>query len=661
MIKQKQFYNIKNIYFIIFALHFFHWTTLQTATNDEALINVYNMSNSTIYVATYCTTPITGSSARTSPVYTIPSDDMIRVPRAALTLTCTRNLRFSFHENDLQEKLDKKSTVGSVGIGTTSGGRLSNSFYIVPLKGVLHGYSALALKGKDVLLKITAMLKATLTTVLKSTMDKSFLLKDNPHADQPAQVRIGNTLPEEETAFVQKRKAIVKTALEKLLGRTLNGTYIPTIACVSSGGGARALVGSLGFHVGAEQIGLLDTVTYDVGLSGGAWFVSLWHQSGLTPSAFKKALQPVLAKGLDPTRKQDFTFDDAKRIMQAITVRKAVGQPTTFVTVWGSMLANRYLQPYEPRSQALFFSSLYDRPDVLQRPMPIVAAINGYAPDMGTSGHTIDWFEVSPVEASGLGSWLGNASIATWALGRRFSDNASQDTLPEYDMGQLMGISGSAFAATIGRAFAEMPIISVPAHFVLKATVGEDFAATKRISVGKIPNFTQHVANSSIRNEKNLRLVDAGMAFNIPTPVVLHEKRKADIIIIFDMSAGLEKTQAKDTLGLTEKYAQHHGLQFPKITYDTTIKQALSVFSDPQNSSVPTVLYMPRIIDSTNITYPAFIPKGYNPETSTLQFQYTAQEFNNLSGVTEANMVGSKQHIIDALMRNIEMHNGFAE
>ncbi len=658
---RKQFYNINSYQFLIFLLHFFCYTTLQSATKDDGLINVYNMSNSTVYVATYCSTPITGSSSRTSEIYTLPSDGMVRVPRAARTLTCTRNLRFSYHETDLLEKLDKKSTVGSVGIGTTTGGRLSNSFYIIPLKGVLHGYSALALKGKDILLKITAMLKATLAAMLKSSVEKSLLLKDNPHVDELAQVRISESLPEEEATFVQQRKIMVKSALEKFLGRKLNGSYIPTIACINSGGGARALIGALGFHVGLEQMGLLDAVMYDVGLSGGSWFVSLWHQSNSNVAAFKRSLQPIVAKGIDPTRAHTITFDDTKQITRAVAVRKASQQPTSFVTLYGAMLANHYLSPYKPRTQAVLFSSLYGRADMLKRPFPIITCVDGHAADIGTTSHIMGWFEISPVEASGVGPWLGNASIATWAFGRHFENNESIDMSPEYDMGQLMGICGSAFAGTLGRAFTQIPIISVPLHYVLKATIGEDFGATKRISVGKVPNFTQHIADSTIRHKKDLRLVDAAMAFNIPVPIVLHEKRKADIIFIFDMSGDIEITNASDTLGLTEKYAQHHGLAFPKISYDTVAKQALSVFSDPENRTVPTVLYMPRIIDRKNITYPGFIPQKFSTILPTLQFQYDAQAFNNLSGVTEANMVGSKQQIIDAITRNIEMHNGFAE
>lgn len=661
MTKSARFCNIKMLYFLIFSLNFFSYASLQSATNDSELMNVYNMSNSTIYVATYCNTPITGSSSRTSQVYAIPSDSMVRVLRAAGQLTCTRNIRFSFHDGDLKEKLDKKSTVGSVGIGSTSGGKLSNSFYIIPLKGVLHGYSALALKGKDVLLKITAMLKATLTSMLKSSIEKSLLLKDNPHADESAQVRIGSTLPEKEVTFVAQRKIVVQQALEKLLGRKLNGSYIPTIACINSGGGARALIGALGFHVGLEQIGLLDAIMYDVGLSGGSWFVSLWHQSNSSPAAFKRTLQPIVAKGIDPTRAHNFTFDDLKQITQAVAVRKASEQPTSFVTLYGAMLANHYLLPYKPRSQATLFSSLYERPDLLKRPFPIIAAVDGHAADIGKTSHIMGWFEISPVEASGVGPWLGDASIATWSFGRRFENNASIDMSPEYDMGQLMGICGSAFAGTLGRAFTQIPLISVPLHYVLKATVGEDFGATKRISVGKVPNFTQHIADSTIRNKKDLRLVDAAMAFNIPVPVVLHEKRKADIIIIFDMSGDIEITHASDTLGLTEKYAQHHGLLFPKISYDTVSKQALSVFNDENNLDVPTVLYMPRIVDRDHITYPSFIPKEFSTILPTLQFQYDAQLFNNLAGVTEANMVGSKQQIIDAITRNIELHKGFAE
>ena len=80
---------------------------------------------------------------------------------------------------------------------------------------------------------------------------------NNPYQNTVATVRIGNQLHPEELAYRAYREPKVKAALESLLGRSLDGKKIPVIAFIGSGGGYRAMLGSTGFMVGAEKIGLV--------------------------------------------------------------------------------------------------------------------------------------------------------------------------------------------------------------------------------------------------------------------------------------------------------------------------------------------------------------------------------------------------------------------
>lgn len=647
--------------FIIIAHANFFYARLAAGQNQNnettsSALTLFNLSNVPLYAATYCKNLITSSSKRTSTIIMIPANKSETLERPSISTTCARYIVFSYSPNDLPSSLSKKAlaTLGSVGIGTTTGGIVASSYYLTSKNGKLKGYSSTAFKTIETLTKTKAFLQTFYNTELQMALTKSLHYKNNPRDLEVAYVRISDQIPAQEAEFIAKRKQINRVALEKLLGKKLNGSYIPTIAFVSSGGGARALISSLGMHVGAEKTNLLDCITYDAGLSGGSWFISLWQQSQRTPSKFKELMQPIMALGLKPDK---VSLSGMQNILNGLMFRKASQQPATLVTLYGAVLAHRYLSPYAPYSQDILFSELYDRIADAHMPFPILAAINGRFADLGIHLETAEWFEFTPIEAGGIGDWLGNAHIPMWALGRTFKNNQSIDNKAEYDLGQLMGICGSAFAFSVGRAFAEsIGKINMQFAYLISQSIGEELVGKARVSVGKVPNFTQDVQGSIAKDFDNLRLVDAGMSFNIPVPSLVHPKRKADIMIIMDAS----DTNIGEALKSAEKYAQRHKLAFPRITYNTMATQALNIF-ESNNQNEPFIIHLSRIVDKKNVPYPSFIPKDYSTQISTLQFQYTADEFNRLSGVTEANLVQSLDAIKQAIIKKIELHNGFAE
>lgn len=629
-------------------------TQLDNESSESSDLTLFNQSNAPIYAATYCKNILTSSSKRTSEINMIPAGDSGKLTRPTSSLKCARYIVFSHSPEDLTDSLSKSAltTLGSVGIGTTTGGIVASNYYLTSENGKLNGYNSATFKVMNNLIRTKAFLRTFYDTELQMALTKSLHYQNNPRDLETAYVRISDEIPAQEAEFIAKRKQINKAALEKLLGKKLNGSYIPTIAFVSSGGGARALISSLGMHVGAEKTGLLDCITYDVGLSGGSWLVSLWQQSQVAPSKFKEIMQPIMALGLTPEK---LSLSGTQNILNGLMLRKAAQQPTTLVTFYGAILAHRYLSPYEPHSQDILFSQLYERIADAHMPFPILTAINGRFTDVGINLETAEWFEFTPVEAGGIGSWLGNAHIPMWALGRTFKNNQSIDTKPEYDLGQLMGICGSAFAFSVGRAFAEsIGKINMQFAYFISQTIGEELVGTARASVGKIPNFTQDVPGSIVKDFDDLRLVDAGMSFNIPVPSIAHSKRKADIMIVMDASG----KSIGGPLQRAATYAQLHKLPFPQITYDTMTTKALNIF-EGNNIHEPTIIHLSRLVDRTHINYPSIIPTDYTTNISTLQFQYTLDEFNMLSGVTEANLMQSLDAIKEAINKKIVQHNGF--
>jgi len=77
---------------------------------------------------------------------------------------------------------------------------------------------------------------------------------------------------------------------------------------------------------------------------------------------------------------------------------------------------------------------------------------------------------------------------------------------------------------------------------------------------GKVPN---PVPPSLLRSE-GLGVMDAGLAFNLPLPPLLHPARHLDVILAFDASAPPEAL-ACDSIRRGRDYARKHNLPFPPI------------------------------------------------------------------------------------------------
>ncbi len=643
--------------------------TFQMQAKD--IIKVHNKSDVRILATIYCksTNPLAKELERKGDIISIDPGQAAQVIRPGKSLKCKRHLVIAFDASQMPDKLPKKdyAKLASIGVGITSGERAFDDFYVTQKEGHLKVESPLTWVPKKITEKlITDPWDEAVLAFKQSQVKNHPLITQNPYSNQVAHVRIGTNVPPQEAAYLQKRRAHVKTALESLLGRKLNGTFIPNISAINSGGGARALISSIGFHVGAQKTGLLDTITYDVGVSGGSWFTALWLLSGMDPASFKTYMEPIAALGLNPKR---YSKDDMLRINRAVLVRSAVEQPVTLVTVWGAMLGNRYLAPYGDLRENVFFSSLANAQHLTSGnfPFPVLTAVNGYDYDIHRTRTQMDWFLFTPFEAGGAGAWLGNRHIPMWSVGRRFDLNGdSTDFTPEYDTGQVMGICGSAFAVSYARAYEETvkswPVIGKPIHYLISKLISsqqEAYAQKKRASAGKIPNFAKGAHTPSIVNKENLKLVDAGLAFNLPTPAVLHPPRKADIIIMFDASGSLEKGASE--LKFSADYAAFHKLPFPKVDPKLASKQSISIFNDANNKETPSVIYLPRITDTENVEYQYYVPEKYSTDLPTTKFQYDSREYDNLSAVTEANVTHHIEAIKQEITRVIEAHGGFAD
>lgn len=93
--------------------------------------------------------------------------------------------------------------------------------------------------------------------------------KRNPEISQPASVRVGSSLGFQERYFREARQKATAAAFERFLGLStgsVNPRDVPTIGFGGSGGGHRAMLGSLGALMAMEDEGLLDATMYLAGV-----------------------------------------------------------------------------------------------------------------------------------------------------------------------------------------------------------------------------------------------------------------------------------------------------------------------------------------------------------------------------------------------------------
>ncbi|XP_076435654.1 uncharacterized protein LOC143275440 [Babylonia areolata] len=171
---------------------------------------------------------------------------------------------------------------------------------------------------------------------------------------------------------------------------------------------------------------------------------------------------------------------------------------------------------------------------------------------------------------------------------------------------------------------------------------------------------------------KHIYMVDAGLTFNSPYPLILRPQRGVDVILSFDFSArDSDSTPPFKELLLAEKWAKLNRLPFPPIDPSVVDREGLKevyVFRDPHDPHCPIVLHFPLV----NIHFRNFKAPGVPRETkedkdfanfdifddptapfSTFNFTYTARNFQRLSQLTEFNTLHSLGTIRKELARAV--------
>lgn len=485
-----------------------------------------------------------------------------------------------------------------------------------------------------------------------AALRKVVRLKNKVKVSGEVSVRPANGLCLEEQRYLRNRTKIVQEVLKKEFGieKPLR------IAFCCSGGGNRAMVGTLGLFMAAAKYNVLQATTYIVGLSGSTWTIAPWvyfYSKGLLNNAsyqdslmdLKKSFIKTLDDKtmLDPLNNNVFTVpmlqgNAQKDFANQIVVRFSFEQPISLVDAWGALVGNYVLDIAKSSRMDLVWSDIKSLILRGNLPFPLCSACFDARHDVSKSskqevGSEYEWFEIGPLEA---GSKVLGGYIPVKYFGSPFNQGKiiSELACPEYPMSFYLGVYGSAFSLSINdlveKGLKDPKIdvmgqeVTVPIAEWVKKMIEENTdigTSSKRYEKmhAQFANFSKGMADSYLKYKDFFQLFDGGIAFNIPLPLVLdHKDRAVDIVIMYDSNpADLQ------SLKLADKYFKRKSISVPtmgKLSKADLLKgkYPMTVFNDPRDKSYnkkqPTLVYFPTNVDVSK------------PPFTTANFKYTKQD-----------------------------------
>lgn len=622
-------------------------------------LTISNETDQQVYVAVYYV-PIFGKVNRASEVLALPVGANLKLDRPAQRMGSDRQLLIlpTLNFPSTFTTTTFKEAGPSINVGILQAKR----FYIGMENGKLRGYnegewqqrgktglgSIIAAKGTTLLGAVQAQISNAYHAIVPEGVTQQAKdtvlagVKDywvSPYESIMADVRVGNQVSPQEYAVVARRTPLVRSAMEAKFGTV---TRVPKIALVTSGGGYRAMIFTLGFLVGAQKTGLLDMIMWMSALSGSTWALGSWLENNakvgpMNPEQFTaQYFNTIKDKGLE----SDFTQADFDQISNLILTDIMYGKPLTIINFYGALLGNRVFANFGNKKQTLKLSDQEAVVNSGKFPIPIYTAVSG---EEGQPEYY--WYAFTPWEVS-MEPWTRGGigiSIPTWAYGRKFRNGQSTGYMPEQSLGFQLATYGSAIAADIERIYDRIKgnitnqTVRKFIEDVVVARVGG-----KRLTWAAVPNFGRGMAQSPLRANDGLQLVDAGLDFNLPYPPVsgMRAERTPDIIIFVEASGTTE------ALKKAAAYAQRKGLKFPPIDYRIASTKAISVHVHPTDTSVPVVIFadyrdanMEMLLSQPELQQYRNILAGFDVGRcgvcATFNFKYTQEELLKLSTLSQ--------------------------
>ncbi len=591
-------------------------------------IEVHNKSSFDLYGAVYYFKKVLN---RVGQVKLIKSRQKEKFERPPFQLLPHRRLVLSLNQGDLKPVLTTSEyhilPHVPIGVGST--------FYIALDKGKFKGYNTIEWKAIEPIKRKFAPLSQKIDELTLGQVRRLYTKGDLSKV--PVTVRRSTDLPREELAYQQERKKKVKRALEQLLQTQLTDNEVPRISFCGSGGGYRAMIGLLGSMQAAQYTGLLDTATYISGVSGSTWMIGPWLQSGWSLDELQRRLQQKITK--------DFYLivPSIPSIINNLIMRLAFKQPITPVNIYGRMLAHNLLSDLPGGPLNAFMSQQAERVKTGDWIFPIYTAVTTKLP--------YQWIEFTPFEAGG--DYFGGY-IPISAFGAPFLNGKMRFYTPPYHLSYILGISGSAFAARLSHIVNEfqekIPFAPLKKALIFgaeKIEVGELAPFRFRPAAAHVYNWTYGMLGLPRSQQEFLRIIDAGISYNLGLEALM--RRKSDIIIIFDFSAS---SFVGKELQKAEKDLRARGFVLPPIDYTGLENKTYAIFKDPNNVQAPIIIYLSLI---KNPAFPRLNPRDcFANWCGTFTFDYTVARSTELIDLARKNMEDAAPAIIDEIKQWVE-------
>lgn len=445
-------------------------------------------------------------------------------------------------------------------------------------------------------------------------------------------------LSKEEKNLIDKRRDKVNQTLKSMfnLSETQKFKY-PNIGLVFSGGGYRAMIGTLGFLKGLEESNLLDTVVYTAGLSGSTWAIAGWLASNKKLDDYVTNLKNTIKDNSKIGIPKILNSSDISQITTNLTTKFIFDQPLSIVDIYGSIIINNILNDVNNK-QEIRLSKQKERLEKENLFLPIYTAISSYNKD-----REFNWFEINPYVIRNLSN---NFYTKTEDFGRKYKNGKSVPNIgpnlekiypPEIPLSNFLGIFGSAFSFNLkdlSRKFVNQNTNPIKAYILVNLFAHGPKPSEFRASSYKVLNPTFEYQDTQNNNSSKINLLDAGIDFNMPFPAMIQKEKNIDLIIGFDLSSNY---QNGSSLVGAKIYAEKNNLNFPEINLIEAPQEDISVFEGR-----PTVVYLP------------FKNNCIDTFCNTGNFAYSEEEFDYVFNTAKEIAIKNSKIIKEVIESKIE-------
>uniref|UniRef100_A0A8C1GDS1 Phospholipase A2 n=1 Tax=Cyprinus carpio TaxID=7962 RepID=A0A8C1GDS1_CYPCA len=537
-------------------------------------------------------------------------------------------------------------------------------------------------------------------------------------------LRFSLDLCPKEKRYRQHRRDRVMLGIKKLLhmeepsSLPSSAHEVPVIAVLGSGGGFRAMVGFSGVMKALNESGVLDCVTYVAGLSGSTWYMSALYSHPEFPTKGLEQINQELMNRVSSNPLRLLLPKHITNYVHALWSKKATGQPVTFTDIFGMLIGETLI----PSRMDTKLSELQEKINEAQAPLPLFTCLH-VKPDVSELKFA-DWVEFSPYEI-GMAKYgtfmtpdLFGSKFFRGNVVKKHEENPLHFLMGVWGsafsilINRILGFNDVTNGSTMEEELEQIK----PEHIVGEDSLDNDedqnkdgeyqaswmqrmvsslfsdsvLFKTREGRAGKVHNFMLGLnlnddvpfSVSPMEDEidavtdpfefdriyepldvksKKIHMVDSGLTFNLPYPLILRPQRGVDLIVSFDFSARPSDSSLpfKELL-LAEKWARMNKLPFPKIdprVFDREGMKECYVFKPNKGEkNCPTIIHFVLV----NIEFRTFKAPGVpretdkerkfadfdifdDPETpySTFNFQYSNQAFTQLQDLMEFNTLNN--------------------